>query len=161
MKILKRRRLVRARIFLSIFAASAPRRVPPYLNPPTFAPRFSSQALANGGPELKKSWISPSTSPCNLKLLRRSWPKPAQTLKRKTFLSKKSPIASFRSPPGGLKCGSSIANNMIFLDSQFFAWNIIFDHTWHTKSPPNQRKFEKIHRIYEPICAKADWARQL
>ena len=121
MKILKKRRLVRARIFLSTFAVSGPRRAPPNPNPSTFAPRFSSQALASGGPELKKRSLSRSSSPFNVKLLRRSWPKPAQTLKRKTFRSKKSPIASFRTPPVGLKCGSSIANNMIFLHSQFFA----------------------------------------
>ena len=49
--------LVRARVLHSTFTVSGPRKAPPSTNPPTFTPRFSSQALASGGPEFKKREI--------------------------------------------------------------------------------------------------------
>ena len=122
-KILKKIELVRARVLHSTFMVSGPRTAPPDPNPPTFTPRFSSQALATGGPEhLHTKIFLPSlghwrpraqkekTFAINFAIRHRTsqktWPKPAQTpSKGSTFSRKNPPKGSPLSPPAERECG--------------------------------------------------------
>ena len=152
---------------------------PPDPNPPTFTPRFSSQALATGGPEhLHTKIFLPSlghwrpraqkekTFTINFAIRHRTsqktWPKPAQTpSKGSTFSRKNPPKGSPLSPPAERECGWSIANNVWILHSQFFACffsgtsSSTTDDTPRTpKRTRDSTKFDKIHQIYEPFGLK-------